>query len=147
MSDSDVAEGQYYVNIAVGVSVALLTIISAALLVGWFRKRKGKQTKLVDNVAYNTHDCEIKTGTNEAYNAVDTNIITATNAAYADTSVQSKQTGAVNITTTTNEAYVATGVTLSVNPVYETVQTDDDNTTVTAEADTTLEYDYPRQDM
>ena len=48
MSESDVDEGPYFVGIAVGVSVALLTIISAtlALVLLWHRKRKGKQIKL-----------------------------------------------------------------------------------------------------
>ena len=54
----------------------------------------------------------------------------------------------VDITTATNEAYIATDCTSSINPAYGTVQTGDDNTTSYGpEADTTLEYDYPRQDI
>ena len=108
MSESDVAEGPYYVNTAVSVSVTLLIIISATLLVTllllWFRKERGKRTKLVDNVAYNIQDCEIETDPNEAYNAVETNVITTTNAAYGATSVQSTQMSVVDITTVTNES-------------------------------------------
>ena len=148
MSESDVtvAEGPY---ITVGVSVALLIIISATLLVVilllWFRKERRKQTKLVDNVAYNIHDCEIKNDANEAYNAVETNVITTTNAAYTATSVQSTQMSVVDVTTVTNEAYLAAGFSSSTNPAYGTAQIGDDSTG--AEADTILEYDYPRQDI
>ena len=119
--------------------------VSGILIVVFVKRHKKEKRKTNYNVAYNAHDCEIKTDANETYNAVNHNIITTANAAYATTSVQSIKMSVVDITTAINEAYIATGCTSS---AYGTAQTGDDNTTSYGpEADTTLEYDYPRQDI
>ena len=135
--ESDAAEGSY-ATIVFGASVALLIISAAvfgvALILLWLRKRKGKQSKLVDVGA-------IKTSTNDAYDTAGTDFITTINGSYAATSVltsQSTRKSTVeDIATSTNEAYIATG--------FTSAQTGDDNTT--SQADNTLEYDYPRQDI
>ena len=123
VSESDATEGSY-ATIVFGASFALL-IISAAvlgvvLILLWFRKRKGKRSKLVDAGA-------IKTSTNDAYDTAGTDFITTINGSYAATSVltsQSTRKSAVDIATSTNEAYIATGFISSVNPAYETACTD-----------------------
>ena len=96
----------------------IVTITTILLCLKQRRRRKIPQ--LIDNVAYNIHNHDIKTDTNEAYGTVDNNdvLATATNPAYATTS----GSGERDIHTATNEAYISTDFSTSDNPAYAPVE-------------------------
>ena len=136
----------------IGVLVSLLTIIIATIVaisvLLWLRKRK-KEPKLVDNVAYLSQ--KRKLDSNPAYHTVSAaNVVMDTNESYGANSVPTSPNTAyhtvqppsrksVDIATSVNVAYVTTDISTSANAAYHPIHSSSDNTQQ-------LEYDYVRSD-
>ena len=101
-----------YIIIAAVASLTVLIIFIAAItsLLVCVRKRK-KEPKVTDNVAYNSYDTEGKTDTITAYYTV--NVMTV--ATKTHTAPETKES-------VDNEIHMATDITISVNPAYTEVE-------------------------
>ena len=107
------------VTVTVTICLLLLTAtIVLALVLLCLRRRKHKP-EIVDNVAYNCHECEISTTDNAAYDDITNRIVTATNAAASVPSTSGEND--VDIATSKNAAYIPTNIAISVNADYEPV--------------------------
>ena len=84
-------------KIIIMLFLTVTTVVISELV--WLKRRKNKESELVDNVAYHSQNMELKTNPNSAYNAV-----------------------SIAIPTTTNEAYGSTHIPTSSNTAYEVVQ-------------------------
>lgn len=125
--ESDANTALVNILVVVCVSITLLALIIVIILILLcLRKRNFKtkqQLQVVENVAYNCHDCEIKTEKNIAYRAVNKDVVSTSN----------------------GSCTVPTKIAASIYADYEPVQ--DSSNCATYEsciAETTLEYDYPR---
>ena len=138
------------------ITATVITIILFSILL-WSQNRK-KRLKLMDNVAYHSHDTKtqtdvmktvnIETTMNEAYAAV--SVPTSANLAYQSV-VSPRESVDFATVVVKNMAHVENDVPISVNPAYLCTQNSNGNSQVCDHTQCShvpankLEYDYPRQ--